>query len=283
MNAYSFFREVLQKLKTKFSSGEAENITAMMFEKIAGISKPDLIKVKNLEINQPTIKQLEESIDKLFLDVPIQYILGEAWFYGNKFLVNPSVLIPRPETEELVELVLKELKSDANKSILDIGSGSGCIPITIKKKFNQAKVTSVDISEDALEIAKQNATIIGTFINFQKLDFLERENWQLLGAFDIIVSNPPYIPFSEKESLDKNVRDYEPETALFVDEPLIFYRAIADFATTNLLKEGKIFMEVHENFSHSVSEHFVQKGFITNVLKDIYGKDRFVVAQFPKV
>lgn len=283
MNAYSFFREVLQKLKTKFSSGEAENITAMMFEKIAGISKTDLIKVKNLEINQPTIKQLEESIDKLFLDVPIQYILGEAWFYGNKFLVNPSVLIPRPETEELVELVLKELKSDANKSILDIGSGSGCIPITIKKKFNQAKVTSVDISEDALEIAKQNATIIGTFINFQKLDFLERENWQLLGVFDIIVSNPPYIPFSEKESLDKNVRDYEPETALFVDEPLIFYRAIADFATTNLLKEGKIFMEVHENFSHSVSEHFVQKGFITNVLKDIYGKDRFVVAQFPKV
>ncbi len=283
MNAYSFFREVLQKLKTKFSSGEAENITAMMFEKIAGISKTDLIKVKNLEINQPTIKQLEESIDKLFLDVPIQYILGEAWFYGIKFLVNPSVLIPRPETEELVELVLKELKSDANKSILDIGSGSGCIPITIKKKFNQAKVTSVDISEDALEIAKQNATIIGTFINFQKLDFLERENWQLLGVFDIIVSNPPYIPFSEKESLDKNVRDYEPETALFVDEPLIFYRAIADFATTNLLKEGKIFMEVHENFSHSVSEHFVQKGFITNVLKDIYGKDRFVVAQFPKV
>lgn len=283
MNAYSFFREVLQKLKTKFSSGEAENITAMMFEKIAGISKTDLIKVKNLEINQPTIKQLEESVDKLFLDVPIQYILGEAWFYGNKFLVNPSVLIPRPETEELVELVLKELKSDANKSILDIGSGSGCIPITIKKKFNQAKVTSVDISENALEIAKQNATIIGTFINFQKLDFLERENWQLLGAFDIIVSNPPYIPFSEKESLDKNVRDYEPETALFVDEPLIFYRAIADFATTNLLKEGKIFMEVHENFSHSVSEHFVQKGFITNVLKDIYGKDRFVVAQFPKV
>ncbi|MBS1761256.1 MAG: peptide chain release factor N(5)-glutamine methyltransferase [Bacteroidetes bacterium] len=283
MNAYSFFREVLQKLKTKFSSGEAENITAMMFEKIAGISKTDLIKVKNLEINQPTIKQLEESVDKLFLDVPIQYILGEAWFYGNKFLVNPSVLIPRPETEELVELVLKELKSDANKSILDIGSGSGCIPITIKKKFNQAKVTSVDISEDALEIAKQNATIIGTFINFQKLDFLERENWQLLGAFDIIVSNPPYIPFSEKESLDKNVRDYEPETALFVDEPLIFYRAIADFSTTNLLKEGKIFMEVHENFSHSVSEHFVQKGFITNVLKDIYGKDRFVVAQFPKV
>lgn len=283
MNAYSFFREVLQKLKTKFSSGEAENITAMMFEKIAGISKTDLIKVKNLEINQPTIKQLEESIDKLFLDVPIQYILGEVWFYGNKFLVNPSVLIPRPETEELVELVLKELKSDANKSILDIGSGSGCIPITIKKKFNQAKVTSVDISENALEIAKQNATIIGTFINFQKLDFLERENWQLLGVFDIIVSNPPYIPFSEKESLDKNVRDYEPETALFVDEPLIFYRAIADFATTNLLKEGKIFMEVHENFSHSVSEHFVQKGFITNVLKDIYGKDRFVVAQFPKV
>lgn len=283
MNAYSFFREVLQKLKTKFSSGEAENITAMMFEKIAGISKTDLIKVKNLEINQPTIKQLEESVDKLFLDVPIQYILGEAWFYGNKFLVNPSVLIPRPETEELVELVLKELKSDANKSILDIGSGSGCIPITIKKKFNQAKVTSVDISEDALEIAKQNATIIGTFINFQKLDFLERENWQLLGVFDIIVSNPPYIPFSEKESLDKNVRDYEPETALFVDEPLIFYRAIADFSTTNLLKEGKIFMEVHENFSHSVSEHFVQKGFITNVLKDIYGKDRFVVAQFPKV
>lgn len=283
MNAYSFFREVLQKLKTKFSSGEAENITAMMFEKIAGISKTDLIKVKNLEINQPTIKQLEESVDKLFLDVPIQYILGEAWFYGNKFLVNPSVLIPRPETEELVELVLKELKSDANKSILDIGSGSGCIPITIKKKFNQAKVTSVDISENALEIAKQNATIIGTFINFQKLDFLERENWQLLGVFDIIVSNPPYIPFSEKESLDKNVRDYEPETALFVDEPLIFYRAIADFATTNLLKEGKIFMEVHENFSHSVSEHFVQKGFITNVLKDIYGKDRFVVAQFPKV
>lgn len=283
MNAYTFFREVLQKLKTKFSSGEAENITAMMFEKIAGISKTDLIKVKNLEINQPTIKQLEESVDKLFLDVPIQYILGEAWFYGNKFLVNPSVLIPRPETEELVELVLKELKSDANKSILDIGSGSGCIPITIKKKFNQAKVTSVDISKDALEIAKQNATIIGTFINFQKLDFLERENWQLLGVFDIIVSNPPYIPFSEKESLDKNVRDYEPETALFVDEPLIFYRAIADFATTNLLKEGKIFMEVHENFSHSVSEHFVQKGFITNVLKDIYGKDRFVVAQFPKV
>lgn len=282
MNAYSFFREVLQKLKTKFSSGEAENITAMLFEKIAAISKIDLIKFENLQINQSTIKQLEESVDNLFLDVPIQYILGEAWFYGNKFLVNPSVLIPRPETEELVELALKELKSDANKNILDIGTGSGCIPITIKGKYNQAKVTSVDISEDALQTAKENAAILGTFINFQKLDFLDKVNWKLLGAFDIIVSNPPYIPFSEKKNLDKNVRDYEPATALFVDEPLIFYRAIAEFATTNLLKEGKIFLEVHENFSHSVSEHFIQQGFVTNVLKDIYGKERFVVAEIPK-
>ena len=280
MNLSTFFRNFIQQLQQIYSAHESANITDMCFEKIAGITKSDVIKNPDFSLSTIHFKNLEAALAELLLHKPIQYVLGEAWFYKLKFKVDESVLIPRPETEELVNEVFDFIKYNSSKKIIDIGTGSGCIPITIKKEFPENIITAVDVDEKAIAIATQNATTHHTEINFVQMNFLDKNNWNVFEKFDIVISNPPYIPIAEKELMDKNVISYEPHLALFVpdEQPLVFYKAIALFSKMHLAENGKIFMEVHENLAREVSDFFSQHQFQTEIKKDIFEKERMVMA-----
>jgi release factor glutamine methyltransferase len=214
---------------------------------------------------------------------PVQYVLGEAWFYNMKLKVNEQVLIPRPETEELVQLVLTHVAANqvAAPTILDIGTGSGCIAIALMKNIPAAIVTAIDVSGEALLVAKENAIDQDTTIQFFQTDFLNEAQWPVLPTFDIIISNPPYIPINEKEKLDINVTAFEPHHALFVPDnaPLLFYEKIATFGKTHLNPGGKIFMETHEDYAQETADLFSPFYSEVAIKKDIFGKERMVVAE----
>ena len=274
------YRNFLLQLQKVYSLSEATNITDWVFEKKASLKRTDIIKDPNKLITPAADKLIQEALGELLTHKPVQYVLGEAWFYHMKLKVNEHVLIPRPETEELVEQLIKDRKSRlTDPAILDIGTGSGCIPIAIKKYLPAAVITSIDISEKAIDLAKENAALHNAHINFVNLDFLNEKNWHSLPMFDIIISNPPYIPANEKEKLDRNVTDFEPHLALFVPDrsPLIFYEKIAAFGKTNLQPNGKIYLETHENLAKEVAALFM-KGYQTVMIKkDMYGKERMVL------
>jgi len=278
-------------------------------EHITDWKKIDRIINKQILLSAPQ----EDSMKKITLELlshkPVQYILHEAWFCGMKFYVDENVLIPRPETEELVEWIVAEIRSKkledrilnsniqhsnllttdhlpltthhSQLTIIDIGTGSGCIPIALKKKLPDAKIYSCDISEKALEVAKKNAAINQTEINFLHLDFLDEEKRNALPVFDIIVSNPPYIPITDKKTMQQNVIDFEPHNALFVpdNDPLIFYKAIIEFAKTHLYRKGQIFFEMHEDQSANVKKLFPTQGFCQiEIKKDLQNKNRMLKA-----
>ncbi|MBK5270374.1 MAG: peptide chain release factor N(5)-glutamine methyltransferase, partial [Bacteroidia bacterium] len=205
--------------------------------------------------------------------------LNEAWFCGFKFYIDNNVLIPRPETEELVEWIITNCKFPIGQlSILDIGSGSGCIPIALKRKLRKAEVWSCDISNEALNVARQNANNLGGDVNFFQTDFLNKDLWEELPSYDIIVSNPPYIPEKGKEEMQPNVLMYEPQVALFVpdNDALLFYKAIADFAKKHLNRNGSIYMEIHESHGKEVAQLFQSKNYFTEIKKDMQGKERML-------
>ena len=233
----------------------------------------------HIELNLSQINLFEKYTQKLTQQIPIQYILGEAHFYGLKFKVNEHVLIPRPETEELVQLVIQHSKNKRFQ-ILDIGTGSGCIPIALKKNLSQAKISAIDISDDALEIAKQNALLNKVEIDFFIDDALNL-NTVNYNLYDVIVSNPPYISVSEMKNMDNQVTKHEPHLALFVDDenPLIFYDKISDFALTNLKKEGFLFFEINQDLAFETQTLLLKKGFEAEILKDINSNDRMLIAQ----
>ncbi|MEY5069893.1 MAG: peptide chain release factor N(5)-glutamine methyltransferase [Bacteroidota bacterium] len=231
-------------------------------------------------------QQLQDSsaiLSALLTGKPIQYILGETEFYGLNFRVNTSVLIPRPETEELVKWILDELK-DRNFDhpfILDIGTGSGCIPIALKSELPHASVFGLDISNEALATARNNALLNGLDVEFVEQDILEADHSFTDGSFDIIVSNPPYITIAEKTQMHQNVLDFEPHTALFVpdQDPLIFYDRIADFALKHLRKDGFLFFEINEHLGVETCHLLQVKGFQSIELKkDLFGRDRMIKA-----
>jgi release factor glutamine methyltransferase len=221
---------------------------------------------------------------------PIQYITGETWFYGLRFQVNENTLIPRPETEELVEWIIESQKSNVQSqtlAILDIGTGTGCIPISLKTNILQANVSAIDVSEHALEVAKRNAELNKVEINFiqanilevQDLSQLSTPNSQLRTNFDIIVSNPPYVRNLEKQEIKKNVLDYEPHLALFVEDTdaLLFYRKIAQLALKNLSPNGLLFFEINQYLGNETVELLKKLGFKNIELKkDLYGNDRMI-------
>ena len=215
---------------------------------------------------------------------PVQYILGHAWFMGMKLAVNPAVLIPRPETEELAQRIIDHHRANTPSPlrIIDIGTGSGCIAIALKKAFPQAHVYALDVSAEALQLARQNAAGQSVAIDFIHADILE---WDLIfqqeQRFDIAVSNPPYITNAEQETMHRNVLEHEPHLALFVanDAPLLFYEHIAAFAIQHLTPEGQLYVEINRNYGHPVSDLFEKKGFGRVALhKDMQGADRIVVA-----
>ena len=226
-------------------------------------------------------QKLIELVSELKKDKPLAQIIGEWEFYGLKFKVNEHTLIPRPETEELVQLIVNENGEHDNLNILDIGTGTGCIPISLKNELKNTNITAFDVSNEALKIAKKNAALNNLEVNFKKVDILGADNQDLISELDIIVSNPPYIPQKEKELMHKNVLDFEPELALFVDdtEPLLFYDKIADFALHHLKQNGKLYFEINENYGQETKQLLINKGF-KNVLviKDLNEKDRMIKA-----
>jgi release factor glutamine methyltransferase len=274
-------QQLLSKLSGMYEPREAANISDWVMENITGWKKIDRVVNKQFMLTDEQVAKLDQVSSDLLKHRPIQYALGEAWFYGMKFYVNEAVLIPRPETEELVEWVVNDFqnKQQQHFSVLDIGSGSGCIPIAIKKNLAWADVNSCDVSEDALDVASQNADALRTDVQFHQLDFLNAADWEQLGAFDVIVSNPPYIPNEEIVEMEKHVVDFEPHLALFVENenPLIFYKAIADFSVQHLKAKGSVYMETHMALANDVAALFTNELFETaEVRKDLQGKDRMV-------
>jgi len=273
--AYHFLQE---QLCTIYDNDESANIADLVIEHITGYKKLGRLTHKNLLLEENQIEQLQSITKNLLQHKPVQYVLGEAWFYEMKFYVNEHVLIPRPETEELVELIAS-CKLPVT-SILDVGTGSGCIPITLKKQLPKATITSLDVSVHALKVAQQNASNLNTAITFKELDFLKEYTWKELDSYDVIVSNPPYIKQSESTTMHNNVLLFEPTIALFVedDDALLFYRKIAIFGKTHLNPEGKIFVEINEQLGAETIALFEQYGYEATLKKDMQGKDRMIIA-----
>ena len=274
------YRNFLVQLQRIYSLSEATAITEWVFEKMASLKRSVILKNPEKKITPAADKLIQETLHELLLHKPVQYVLGEAWFYRMKFKVNAHVLIPRPETEELVEQLIKDRKSKlTDPAILDIGTGSGCIPIAIKKNLPASKLTAIDVSKDALALANENALMHNTHISFAEVDFLDESKWPSLPMFDIIISNPPYIPTNEKAELGKNVTDFEPHLALFVPDksPLIFYEKIAAFGRDHLLPNGKIYLETHESFAQQAAALFRTYYQTVMINKDMYGKERMVI------
>ena len=258
-----------------FSRREVTSLAYLSIEKILGYSKSDCIIHSNHELTNDNIISFENIINDIKQNIPIQYILGEAHFYDLKFKVNSSTLIPRPETEELVKYILSH---DFN-SVLDIGTGSGCIAISIAK-HTDSTVTAIDISSKAIDIAKVNAKLNSVDVNFIVDDVF---NFCYEKKYDLIVSNPPYVLNSEKKYMHKNVIDYEPHSALFVDDndPLIFYKKIAEIAINKLNKNGYLFFEINERFSNQIIDILSNLNFVDIELKkDVNGRDRIIKSIF---
>jgi release factor glutamine methyltransferase len=259
-----------------------EEVTFFAFwalSELMGFSRSDMILRKDERISESEILTFIRIVKRLKKYEPIQYILGATEFYGMRLKVNKNVLIPRPETEELVDWIKLSHSQNHELKILDIGTGSGCIPIALKKHLPKSKVSGIDVSESALELAKENASANQVEVDFSNIDIRNKEEWKPLGKFDIIVSNPPYVLDKEKSEMRKNVLDYEPELALFVedDDPLIFYRYILDFTQSHLETDGEIYFELNENFGDDLKELCQQKGFGNCELKkDLSGKIRML-------
>ena len=277
------FTTLSDSLSSIYEKSEAQNIAQFAIEDIFQIKKID--KKILTEENKTLFKNISE---RLLNFEPWQYVVGNADFYGLKFKVNPSVLIPRAETEELVYLILETIKKAkiAEPILLDIGTGSGCIPITLQQKNKSVNASAMDISEGAISLAKENNQTTGTNVNFILADIL---NWQNIDnqhfthqKFDIIVSNPPYIPFVEKKVMPRHVLDFEPHLALFVsnEDPLIFYRTIAEMAKIKLNKNGFLFFECNEYNANDVVKMLQTLGYQSIILhKDMAKKDRMVQAE----
>ncbi len=274
-----------KKLTEIYDQKEANKITELVFEHITKMTKIELVSGRYRTMTEPEKLQLVEITEKLLAHYPIQYVIEEAWFGGLKFYVDKNVLIPRPETEELIDLITKDKASLVENAesfkIIDIGTGSGCIPVLLKKKMFRAKITAVDISEKALEVAKRNTDAYRAFIEFKKVDILDEKKWDTLDVYDVIVSNPPYVMEKEKEAMQKNVLDYEPGIALFVpdNDPLIFYKKIAAFGLNHLAANGHIYVEINEALGKETSNVFKAAGYITEIKKDMQGKERMIKAR----
>lgn len=259
-----------------YDKQEAESLVSWLLEHHLGWRRTDILNEADESFFPKTIY---EDFDRLKTGEPIQYIFGKGHFYGREFFVSPATLIPRNETEELAHLIIKENRQPGLK-ILDIGTGTGCIPISLALEMKNPKVFGVDISEEALLIARKNAVELGAEVFFSKCDILtEIPN---VTELDVLISNPPYIPEQEKSEMHKNVLDFEPQLALFVsnDDPLIFYRRIAELGKQLLKQNGKLYFEINEKYGNDVSSLMKDLGFSdVRILKDLNEKDRIVVGR----
>jgi release factor glutamine methyltransferase len=275
-----YFRNELSSL---YEKAEIERFIEYCFDEFAGLKKTDILLEPGRTVNESDLLKFSFAVKDLKRGRPIQYIIGKAWFYGMVFAVSPAVLIPRPETEELVSLVIAESsKHPESFSILDIGTGSGCIAIALQKKITRAHVYAADISPEALKIAMQNAGQHEAAIRFIESDVLDQAQWPHLPSCTFIVSNPPYVKYAEKSGMHANVVEHEPHTALFVpdEDALVFYKAIAAIGNLRLKPGGAIFVEINEALGLETCILFQKAGYTDVQMKqDLQGKDRFVVAK----
>lgn len=273
----SYFKN---ELNSFFDATEIESMFSIVAEHYFNITKKDFILIPNKRLSESDLLKVIYCVKNLKTKKPLAYILGEWEFFGLTFNVSESTLIPRPETEELVDIILKE--NQGGLKVLDIGTGTGCIPVALKKNNNHYQVFAVDVSKDALNIASQNALLNEVEVTFLEFDILKNRHSNFQQQLDVIVSNPPYILESDKADMDGNVLDFEPHLALFVanHEPLLFYDAIADFAKINLRNNGKLYFEIHENYGNKTLDLIESKGFSNvKLIKDMNGKDRIISAQ----
>jgi release factor glutamine methyltransferase len=299
MKLFEAERFVKNNLEGIYEEAETGNIAALAIEHLTGFSKAERVSKKEEELTSSQIEQLQKDLQRLQAHEPIQYIMNKAWFYGIEMYVDNNVLIPRPETEELVQWIVDDVKASGKDvfirrkmeadettqlKILDIGTGSGCIALSLKKAMPKAEVWGCDVSEEALNVARRNGSTLDIRVDFQGLNFLDEGQQKLLPTVDIIVSNPPYVPLKDKAQMHANIVDHEPHTALFVpdNDPLIFYRAIMQFGKKRLYETGTIYMEIHEEIGKDVVKLFEENGY-TNVelRKDMQGKERMVKAAHP--
>lgn len=269
---------IRQELRDLYPAEEIESFIRLIFSWLKNYSLTDLILKKDEQLSSDDREKIVEIITRLKQHEPIQYIFGEAQFYDLTFQVSEHVLIPRPETEELVDWIVKD-QPHIGARILDIGTGSGCIPVALKKNLPETIVSACDISSDALNMAHRNAEQNHAEIYFFELDILSSTQTELPHKIDILVSNPPYIRLSEMELMQANVLDFEPHLALFVenDQPLLFYEALARFGQKNLTPGGLIYWEINEAYGAECCELLRQYGYSEIILrKDLNGKDRMV-------
>lgn len=273
-------KDRFRQLEDIYPKNEASSIFYICMTTLLGCTKAELLCMRDITLSEEQSCRLDQMLKRLMNHEPIQHITGQSEFYGSHFCVTKDTLIPRPETEELADWIITDW-SGKECSALDIGTGSGCIAITLAKNMKKAEVTAIDISEEALIVAKENAKANSCHINFAQLDILDRQKRDEAGAFDIIVSNPPYIREAEKEDMQRNVLDYEPATALFVpdNDPLLFYREIAEFGKTHLKNNGKLYFEINQAFGNETVELLSNLGYEEIILrKDMFGKDRMIRA-----
>jgi release factor glutamine methyltransferase len=283
----TLFNQLVSEITSVYEENEAKSIVYLLLEHYLSLSKTDIL----LDNHISQVFDFKSIIERLKAQEPVQYIIGETEFYGRRFKVTPDTLIPRPETEELVALVVGSRHSAVGNTvqqkrlpspirILDIGTGTGCIAISLACEIPNAQVYAYDISEMALEVAKENADRNNANVVFERVDILNLPPFSL-SPFSIIVSNPPYVMNAEKLEMEQNVLNYEPHLALFVEDsdPLIFYKAIAEFASKNLTDKGLCVVEINQAFGLETAELFWNQGFrYVEVVKDMFGKDRMVKA-----
>ena len=279
----NFFLLFKNRLKNQYDENESFQFLYILFEKYFGWGKAEVHLRSNDILSDKDASCLYHALFELSCNRPIQYVTGVAFFSGLELTVNPNVLIPRPETEELVERIIKEnsQRQDTDLTILDIGTGSGCIAISLKLKLQNAIITAMDVSPLGLEVARENAIRYGCKIRFYQGDILDKEILNDFPTYDIIVSNPPYVLEGERKVMRQHVLDFEPSGALFVpdNDPMRFNKAIAGFASHHLKRLGILYLEMNELFGKEVQELLLLQGFQNiEVIQDIHGKDRFVKA-----
>lgn len=271
-----------------YDEGELYAIFELVCEKYLGFTKTDVRLKFEEKINQSNLINIYNTGVELRKGIPVQYVLGEADFYNLKFNVNSATLIPRPETEELVDLIINHLKPETRNNqtlnILDIGTGSGCIPVTLKKHLPHAQVTGIDISDKALEVAKSNAVKNDVEVDFVKQNILTAfETLNLKSPFSVIISNPPYVLRSEAAQMDARVLEYEPHLALFVEDhdPILFYKRIIDLCETRLKSNGYLYFELNPLYAEAVKNYATTGNLFTftELINDMSGKQRFLKAQ----
>ena len=274
------YRELVASLTPSLGEREAVSASRIILEDVRGITPTDLIVNGHRTVEDMTADRVRKIAAAVNEGEPVQYAVGSARFYGLDFLVSPAVLIPRPETEGLVDMIVKDYTGMSDLKVLDCGTGSGCIAIALARNLAFSKVDAIDISDDAIAVANDNAKVLKTSVNVYKRDILtlKPDNER----YDIIVSNPPYIADAEAAEMDKRVKDYEPRIALFVpdDDPLKFYRPIAEYAIETLNQDGTLYFEINPRFVDDMKQMLTSAGFNSvDAVRDYIGRYRYIKAK----